>query len=269
MNVALVGCGHIGGSLARALRARGARVVGQDRDPAVVQRALALGVVDAAGGTEGAELIVLAAPVRAIPECARALAGADAIVTDVGSTKATIVRAGEAALGGRFVGGHPLAGSERAGPEAADARLFEGRRVVLTPTERTDPAALARVAAMWRDVGADVATMDAEAHDRVMAAVSHLPHVVAYALAGALAALGVEELRGFAGGGLTDTSRIAATPAPMWVDVFLDNRGPILAALAAFEGRLAALRAAIEAGDGAAIARMIDEARAARARILA
>src|SRR5262249_29358543 len=148
------------------------------------------------------------------------------------------------------------------------ARLSARRPVVLTPTARTEPAAVAAVEEMWRGVGAEVIAMDADAHDRVLAAVSHMPHAVAYALAGAMVALGVEELRGFAGGGFTDTTRIASTPAPMWVDVFIENREAVLAALAAFEGRLAGLRAAIEQGDGAAIARMIDEARAARARIL-
>jgi prephenate dehydrogenase len=270
MKVCVVGCGLIGGSLGLALRAQGATVVGQDRDRAAADRALELGVLDAIGDAAGAEIAVLAVPVRSIPACAQALTGlgAAAVVTDVGSTKAAVVRGGEAAFGGRFVGGHPVAGSERAGPDAADARLFAGRRVILTPTPRTEPAALARVAAMWRSVGAAIVEMDAERHDRVLAAVSHLPHAVAYALAGALGALGAESFRGLAGGGLADTTRIAATPAPMWVDVFLENRGPLLEALDAFAGELAALRGAIERGDGAAIAALIAEARAARARIL-
>src|SRR5262249_60822814 len=148
------------------------------------------------------------------------------------------------------------------------ARLSARRPVVLTPTARTEPAAVAAVEEMWRGVGAEVIAMDADAHDRVLAAVSHMPHAVAYALAGAMVALGVEELRGFAGGGFTDTTRIASTPAPMWVDVFIENRGPLLEALDAFAAELRALRAAVERDDGAAIAAIIDEARATRARIL-
>ena len=270
MRVALVGCGLVGGSLALALRARGAFVVGQDRDGRAAERALTLGIVDDIGPAEGADVAILAVPVRSIPTCARALGplARDAVVTDVGSTKARIVAACEATLGGRFVGGHPIAGSERAGPDAANARLFDGRRVIVTPTPRSEPSALARVVEMWRSVGATVIEMDAERHDRLLAAVSHLPHVVAYALAGALGVLGADSMTGLAGGGLTDTTRIAATPAPMWVDVFLENKGPLLDAVDAFAGGLAALRSAIERDDGPAIAAFIDEARAARARIL-
>jgi prephenate dehydrogenase len=267
MKIGLVGTGLVGGSLGLALRARGAVVVGQDRDPRAAERALARGIVDAIGDVREADIVVLAVPVRSIPGCLREL-DATGIVTDVGSTKAAVVRAGEGAFGGRFVGGHPIAGSERSGPDAADARLFEGRRVLLTPTARTAPEALGRVAAMWREVGAIVVEMDAERHDRVLAAVSHLPHAVAYALAGALGALGADSFRGLAGGGLTDTTRIAATPAPMWIDVFLENKGPLLEALDAFSGELAALRAAVERDDAAAIGAFIDSARAARARIL-
>lgn len=268
MRVGLVGCGLVGGSLGLALRARGAVVVGQDGDPRHAERALELGIVDEIGAVASADVVVLAVPVRSIPACARALGPVAGVVTDVGSTKAAVVGGGEAVFGGRFVGGHPMAGSERSGPDAADARLFEGRRVILTPTARTEPEALARVAAMWREVGAIIVEMDAERHDRILAAVSHLPHAVAYALAGALGALGAESFRGLAGGGLTDTTRIAATPAPMWIDVFLENKGPLLEALDAFAGELGALRAAIERDDAAAIAAIIEGARAARARIL-
>lgn len=276
MKVALVGCGLIGGSLALALRRCGMadQVIGHDIDAAAAERARALGILDAIAFDRAAiattDLILLAVPVRALGPWAHTLAAArtTAIVTDVGSTKAEVVRVAEAALGGRFVGGHPLAGSERAGPDAARAELFEGRRVVLTPTACTDAAALECVTQLWRRVGADVVTMEAARHDHIMAAISHLPHVVAYALVGALATLGAEEFRGFAGGGFTDTTRIAATPAPMWIDVFLENRAPVMAALEAFEGRLAELRRAITTGDASAIGHIIDEARMARTQIL-
>jgi prephenate dehydrogenase len=273
MRIGLVGCGLIGGSLALALRARGARLVGRDVDRRAAERALALGILDEVGDPAGADVdvIVLAVPVRQMAACARELgpiAGA-AVVTDVGSTKADVVRAGEALFGARFVGGHPIAGSERAGPDAADPALFESKRVILTPTERTDGAALDRVRALWREVGAIVVEMDAGEHDRVLAAVSHLPHAVAYALAGALGALGAESFRGLAGGGLVDTTRIAATPAAIWIDIFLENRGPVLAALDAFQAELGGLRAAIAGGDADGIRRILEAARAARARILA
>ena len=269
MKLGLVGCGLIGGSLALALRARGARVIGRDADRRAAERALELGIVDEIGDPAASDVIVLAVPVRSLAACARELGPlAGAIVTDVGSTKAAVVRSGEALFGARFVGGHPLAGSERAGPDAADARLFAGKRVILTPTPLTDPAARSRVADLWREAGATVVEMDAERHDRILAAVSHLPHVVAYALAGALGALGADSFRGLAGGGLVDTTRIAATPAAMWIDIFLENRGPLLEALDAYEAELGALRAAIAGGDAEAIGRLLDGARAARARIL-
>src|SRR5262249_61811289 len=149
----------------------------------------------------------------------------------------------------RFVGGRRSAGSAPGGPEPADGALLGGGRVILTPAPRAAGAALARVAEMWRSVGATVVEMDAERHDRVLAGVSHLPHAVAYALAGALGALGAESFRGLAGGGLIDTTRIAATPAPMWIDVFLRDRGPLLEALDAFAAELGALRAADERDD--------------------
>ena len=221
---------------------------------------------DVAGAPEDAagDVTVLAVPVRALRDLvARARGG---VVTDVGSTKAAIVAAGEAAHGGRFVGGHPLAGTERAGPDAASAGLFRGRRALLTPTPTTDAAALAAVADLWRAAGAEVVEMGAAAHDELMAAVSHLPHVVAYALADAVGSLGAPA--GMAGGGFIDTTRIAATPPGMWVDVFLANRDAVLRATSRFAERLEALRAAIDAGDEDAIRACIDAARSARARIV-
>jgi prephenate dehydrogenase len=268
VNVGLVGLGHIGGSLGLALRARGARVVGRDRDAAVAERARGLGIVDEVGEVGGADVVVLAVPVLAIPACAAELhIGGETVVTDVGSTKRSVVAGCEALFGGRFVGGHPMAGSERAGPEAADAKLFTGRRVLLTPTARTDARAVAAVTEMWRSVGAEVLALDAARHDRMIAAVSHLPHAVAYALVGALAGM-ADELRGLSGGGFVDTTRIASTPAPMWVDVFIDNRDMLLELIDRFSDRLGALRAAIAAGDAAELGRTIDEARRARAAIL-
>jgi prephenate dehydrogenase len=266
----LVGTGHIGGSFALALRAAGAvhKVVGHDLDPAAARRARDRGIVDEIGLLDGCDVVVLAVPVRAIPECAEGTHIAPgAVVTDVGSTKRDIVARGEQAFGARFVGGHPIAGTERAGPDAADAALFRGRRAILTPTATTDPAARARVAALWRAAGAEVIEMDAALHDRVMALISHLPHVVAYALAGAVAPHAAE-LAGMSGGGFVDTTRIASTPPAMWIDVLIENRDAVLEALDGYEAELAALRAAIVRADAAAIAQLLAAARAARERIL-
>jgi prephenate dehydrogenase len=276
--VALLGCGHIGGSLALALRGKVGEIVGHDADTAAATRALERGICDrfaatAAGAAAGADLVILAVPVRSIGPLAAEIAaalvesgGGGAVVTDVGSTKAGVVRAGETALGACFVGGHPIAGTERAGPDAADARLFAGRRVLLTPTPRTDPAALALVQQMWRATGANPISMDAAVHDRLMATISHLPHVVAYALAGAIG--GAPELAGFTGGGYADTTRIASTPPRMWIDVFLENRAPLLDLIDHYANHLAALRRAIDAGDAAEIERILSTARAARAGVL-
>jgi prephenate dehydrogenase len=271
MKIGLVGTGHIGGSLALALRRAGrvSSVAGHDRDPAAAARARELGIVDDVvpiAELAAVELVVVAVPVRQMAAVCAALPPGP-IVTDVGSTKVSVVAAGEAAHGARFVGGHPLSGTERAGPDAADPDLFTGRRVLLTPTELTDPAALVTVSGLWRAIGARVDAIDAERHDRLMAAVSHLPHAVAYALAGAVGDLG-DEVAGFSAGGFKDTTRIAATPAGMWIDVFLDNRGPLLEALAGFRRRLDELEAAIRAGDAAAIDGLIAHARASRAKVL-
>ncbi len=283
--IALIGCGHIGGSLGLALRGKVGEVVGHDADTAAATRALERGICDrfsatAAGAAAGADLIILAVPVRSMGPLVAEIAGAlvsgsgsgsgsgsrRVVITDVGSTKAGVVAAGEAALGSHFVGGHPIAGTEKAGPDAADARLFEGRRVIVTPTARTDPAALARVQDMWRAAGANPVVMQADVHDRLLATISHLPHVVAYALAGAIG--GAPELAGFTGGGYADTTRIASTPPRMWVDVFLENRAPILDLIDRYLSHLMALRQAIDAGDPAEIERILSAARAARQQVL-
>jgi prephenate dehydrogenase len=228
----------------------------------------------AAAAAAGADVVLLAVPVRSLGPVAAAIApvlAPGALVTDVGSTKAGVVAECEATLAGRgrFVGGHPLAGTERAGPDAAEPDLFRGKMVLLTPTPATDEAALAEAEALWRAVGAaEVRRMTPHAHDRALAAVSHLPHVAAYALVATLAARGVGDLVGLTGGGFTDTTRISSTPPGMWVDAFLENRAEILPLVDALAERIATLRAAIAAGDGATIERLLTDARAARERIL-
>ncbi len=277
--LALIGCGHIGGSLALALRAAGcvAHVRGFDADAAAAARAQALGILDeiaasAADAVTGADLVVLAVPIGAIAGVAKSFAAAltpGTIVTDVGATKADVVAACEAALAGRarFVGGHPMAGTERSGPEAADQALFQGRVVIVTPTAATDAAACERVAELWRSVGARVVLLTPAAHDDAVAALSHLPHVAAFALAGALAG-DAAQLTGLAGGSLASGTRVAASEPRAWVEILLANRAALLPWIDRFAARAAALRAAIAAGDADGLRALLDEARAARAALL-
>jgi prephenate dehydrogenase len=283
----LIGCGLIGGSLAAALRAAGAvgqhrgpgagGIVGYDRDARRVEAARALGLVDeiadsAAAAARGAEVVVLAVPVGATAQVCATIAGAVSearLITDVGSTKLDVVAAAEAALpdAARFCGAHPMAGTERSGPEYADAQLFNKRLCLMTPTERTGADALARCEALWRAVGARPLRVAAAQHDRVMAWVSHLPHAAAFALAAAVGSV-ADEVSGLSGGGFADTTRIAASDPAMWRDVFLANRAPLLVALDTLQAELAALRQAVTDGDGDAIAALVERARAGRARVM-
>jgi prephenate dehydrogenase len=210
--------------------------------------------------------------VRAAAEVLEAIApalGSARLVTDVGSTKLDIVAAAERLLpdAGRFCGGHPMAGTERSGPEAADASLFRGRLVLLTPGARTSADARSACAAMWSATGARTLELSAAAHDRAVAWVSHLPHAVAFALAAAVAGV-ADDVAGLSGGGFADTTRIAASDPVMWRDVFLANRAPLLDALDELGRELAALRGAVDAGDAAAIERLVERAREGRRRVM-
>jgi prephenate dehydrogenase len=273
--VAVVGLGLIGGSL--ALAAREAKipgsVLGVDRDPAHRQAARRLGIADEVAADlaalRGADLVVLAVPVSAIrgllPDIA-AHASPDCLVTDVGSVKAPIAAAGDGAFpDGRFVPGHPIAGQERSGPEAARADLFAGAACILTPGRQSRADAVARVEALWRGVGCRVVRMDAAWHDDVFAAVSHLPHLVAYGLMDAVLRMerGPERI-GFAAGGLRDFTRVASSHPEMWRDIFLMNREPLLRALAAYRDALDRLEAAMQRDDGEAMLRLLAQARLAR-----
>lgn len=270
--VAIVGVGLIGGSVAAALRKRGlaVRIVGHS--PADQHKAMALDLLDEAAPSleaamEGADVVVLAAPVSAIVETMPRLAGClppGAVLTDTGSTKRSIVEAAVDGLGARlsrFVPAHPIAGSERSGPGAANADLFDGARVILSPLPFTDEDALARVDAFWRSLGARTVSMPPDAHDRLLAAVSHLPHVVAFALARALA--GRDDARDalrLAGGGLRDTSRIAASSPSLWADILVDNGDAVLTALRDYERAWKTFADAVEAGDRTRLAALIAEA---------
>ncbi|CAH2031116.1 prephenate dehydrogenase [Trichlorobacter ammonificans] len=260
----VIGVGLIGGSFARALKGSGAveRVIGVDRDQENLKTALELGVVDEAApsladGVRAADLVFLAVPVRSVAavvaELAPHLAGG-CIVTDGGSVKDELVRQCEALLpaGVAFVGGHPIAGTEHSGAAASFAELFKGRRCILTPTATTDAAALQTVRRLWEAAGSRVESMDPLTHDRVFAAVSHLPHMVAYALVHAVAASAEEEenILAFSAGGFRDFTRIASSDPVMWRDIALMNRGPLLDLLDRYADELAALRQRVESGDG-------------------
>jgi prephenate dehydrogenase len=261
--VAIVGVGLIGGSLGIALRERGlaSRVIGIPRREATIYEALSVGAIDE--GTldlryvSEAELVVLAPPVLTIPPLVAAMAPyvrPGTIVTDVGSTKGELMHALSALLPPYvdLVGGHPMAGSERGGVLASRGDLFEGSVYVLTCIPRTQPESVARLAVMARALGATPVEMDSDLHDDAVARISHLPHVVAAALAEATgeSALSQDVLRLLVAGGFKSTTRIASSPPEMWRDICLTNRDAILSALDDFEGAMAHFRRALEAVDG-------------------
>jgi prephenate dehydrogenase len=273
--MAVIGVGLIGGSLALALRRRGRvrEIVGVGRGEenlALARRRRAVDRVttDPVEGVRDADLVVLATPVGSLPELAKTIAPAlrpGAIVTDVGSVKERVIRAVEPAIPphAHFVGGHPIAGAEDSGAAAASASLFEGSRCILTPTPGTDPAALAKVRRMWAGVGAEVIEMGAATHDRILGAVSHLPHVVAFALVNAVSASEKDALD-YAGGGFRDFTRIAASHPEMWRDIVLANREHLLAAVEATQAELARIRGLIDRQDAVRLLEAFREARETR-----
>jgi len=279
--LAVIGVGLIGGSFALALRAAGrvGTVVGIGRGRANLDAALSLGIVDRAVTLDGdwmrelaaADLVLVATPVGEFPALFAALAGrlpAHAILTDAGSTKQNVIAAARAHLGdaiARFVPGHPIAGTEQTGAPAAFATLFRGRNVVLTPLPETEPAALAAVAGLWMACGARVRELDPAVHDRIFAAVSHLPHVLAFALVDLLAARpDADEVFRYAASGFRDFTRIAAGSPEMWRDISVANREALLAAIDQYRAQLDAIAAMVDAGDGAALEAVFERAAAAR-----
>ena len=274
--LAIVGTGLIGGSFALALKQAGAvrRVLGVGRNPArlTIARELELidGVADYAQAGQ-ADCILLALPVGETETVLRQLAPhlkPGAIITDAGSTKRNVVEAARAALGERFtdfVPGHPIAGSEQSGPGAARADLFQGKKVLLTPLAETRPDAFETVKALWLATGAQVETLDAAQHDRVFAAVSHLPHLAAFALVDELAQRedGDTFFR-LAASGFRDFTRIAGSSPEMWRDIALANKQALLTELDAYLAALQTLRAAVSAEDAATLLEMFTRARTAR-----
>jgi prephenate dehydrogenase len=273
---AIVGVGLIGGSLALAARAAGllGETVGLGRSEANLATALQRRIVDRTTRDPAAigrvDLVVLAVPVRSTASTAAALLphlAPGTVVTDVGSVKREVVEAMEALLprDRPFVGAHPIAGSEQAGAAAATADLFRGARCVLTPTARTDPQALERVRALWRGVGARVEEMSPQAHDGALAWTSHVEHALAYALVRAIAGAD-PSLLALEGPSLRDATRVAASPAELWRDIFLANAEAVSGAIAAVAAELEGLRAAIARGDAAALHDLLDAAVTAKRR---
>src|SRR5688500_1898516 len=238
---AIVGTGLIGGSIGMALRGLGWHVSGRDADPARAARALELGALDRVGSDAEAEITFVATPVSSVADEARQATNDGGIVTDVGSVKGPIVRAVDHP---RFVGGHPMAGSEQEGVDGADAALFAGATWVLTPTVATEANAYARVRSVVTALGADVVALAPERHDALVAMVSHVPHLTAATLM-RLAADEAEESRPLlrlAAGGFRDMTRVAAGSPGIWLDVCAENRAAIVATLDALVERLLAMR---------------------------
>lgn len=277
----IIGVGLIGGSLARALKATSVcgEIVGVGRDPTSLEKAVQLGVIDRYENDPrravcGADVVVLAVPVGAMESVLQQIKDyvePRAIMTDVGSTKRSVIAAAQRVFNvvpANFVPAHPIAGTEKSGVEASFAKLFQERRVVLTPLGDTDPEALDRVRAMWEKTGATVIEMSAARHDEIFAAISHLPHLAAYALVDSLARLNNStEILAFAAGGFRDFTRIAASDPVMWRDICLANHVAIVPILNHFIDDLSSLVAAIENTDGVALHAIFSRAKALREQL--
>lgn len=261
--VALVGTGLIGGSVGLALRSLGWHVTGTDEHAPTLARALELGAVDAPGVDPAAELTVIATPVGSVPQLARQALERGGVVTDVGSVKAPVMRAVEHP---RFVGGHPMAGSEALGIEGARADLFNGATWALTPNDRTDPDALSLVHSVVRSVGAEVVTLDPARHDRLVATVSHVPHLTAAALMGVADDRSVEHpaLKRLAAGGFRDMTRIAAGDPRIWLDICNDNTDAICEVLDGLVESLTEIRSIVAEGRTDELSERLTRAQVAR-----
>ena len=280
--IAVIGLGLIGSSVARAVRAAmpAARLSGFDADAGVRDTARRLGLADridedAGAAVADAELVVLCVPVGAMGAVARGFAAAlpaEAIVTDVGSCKASVAEALAAALpGATVIPAHPVAGTERSGPEAGFATLFRQRWCIVTPPADADPAAVARVGDFWRALGAEVEVMDPAHHDRVLAVTSHLPHLIAYTIVGTASDLEEvtrSEVIKYSAGGFRDFTRIAASDPTMWRDVFLSNKEAVLDMLQRFTEDLTELQRAIRRDEGERLFETFTRTRAIRRSII-
>jgi cyclohexadieny/prephenate dehydrogenase len=280
--VSIIGLGLIGSSVARAVRERMPGVVlsGYDADTQTRETAKALKLVDDMADTPGAavtdaELVILCIPVGAMGAVAAELKDdlpAEAIVSDVGSSKASVLAALQSALPGHaIIPAHPVAGTERSGPEAGFAALFHNRWCIVTPPEGADDTKVAQLSAFWERLGANVEIMDAQHHDLVLAVTSHLPHLIAYTIVGTasdLESVTRSEVIKYSAGGFRDFTRIAASDPTMWRDVFLSNKDAVLEMLQRFSEDLTALQRAIRWGDGDALFDLFSRTRAIRRSII-
>jgi prephenate dehydrogenase len=280
--LAVIGVGLIGGSLARALRAAGlvGEVVGCGRSLENLELAVELGVIDAytqdaAAAVDGADLVFVAVPLGAIAgvfERIQAHLAEQAVITDGGSVKGSVVADALRIFGRvppRLVPGHPIAGTERSGVASSFPELYQNRRVILTPVEETDPEAVARVRAMWEAVGSQVTEMSVAHHDEVLAATSHLPHMLAFGLVDALARMrSNDEIFRYAAGGFRDFTRIASSSPEMWRDICIANAPALSAMLERFGDEMTELARTIRGADGDALLEIFQRARAARDRYI-
>lgn len=277
--VAILGVGLIGGSIARVLKKRtlAAQVVGSGRSRENMDAALKLGVIDDALSAEeavkGADLVILCMPVLSITVTLEKIAlhiEQGALVTDVGSTKGEIVRQALKIAGGRFtfIGSHPIAGSEKTGAAASSDSLFEGRKCIVTPTEGTPKDALDKLKKLWQAAGMDVVEMDTANHDRVMAVVSHLPHMAAYGLVNTVRnEKGSSELLKFAAGGFKDFTRIAASSPEMWADITVANAQAVTELIRKMKQQLSLIESAIENNDREKLLELFRESQRFRQQI--
>ncbi len=274
----IIGVGLIGGSLSLALKQAGAvgQVVGCGRNRQNLEKGLSLGILDSysddiAEAVVGADIVVAAVPLGAMQSVFEQMLpglGDNTIVTDVGSAKASVVQAARLALGDRFhqfVPGHPIAGNERSGVEAGFATLFQNRRIILTPIPENIPAQTGRIVSMWETCGATVESMSIEHHDKVLAATSHLPHMLAYALVHHLSHLNEhEEIFRYAAGGFRDFTRIASSDPVMWRDVCLANGPALLELIEQYQQEMSRIASAIEQGDGDQLSKLFSRAKSER-----
>src|SRR3954464_7878715 len=275
MRLAVIGVGLIGGSFALALKKAGkaSHVIGVGRSAQNLEVARSRGIIDTiardvASAARDAELVLVAAPVAQFAAIFADLKDSSALITDGGSTKRDVIAAARKALGKRiaqFVPAHPVAGAEKSGAAAASAELFRNRRVVLTPLPENAPASVERIQELWEACGARITRLAPDEHDAVLAAVSHLPHVLAYALVHDIASRGnAEQLFSYAAGGFRDFTRIASSHPEMWRDICVANRDRILDELGRYRGKLGEMEKLLRSADGAALEKLFGEARAAR-----
>ena len=271
--IAVVGLGLIGGSFARDVRRLGLakQLIGYDNNASYRKEISSLNLVDYLAAVPDeklaeTELVLLAVPVKAFDEVLaqiRPHLSSSAIVTDAGSVKSPLLKIMSTPeyLGMRFVGGHPIAGSEHNGPRAAQEKLFSGKRFILTPSETTEYDVVERVRGLWESLGAAVSVMDAETHDKIFASVSHLPHLLAYASIQAIANSETPDVLGHSGAGLKDFSRIASSSPEMWADIFLENSQNLLLRINTFKNALSALEDAVRDNDKQKLKELLSQAK--------